>query len=685
MSVSSPPILKILSDLDIDLMDVNNDVDYLRALMEATNALVITNASDRRIPVLQKEIQRVRADRKKADPKFKVKKTTVSPQKIMGKKMLPPAKLDTKKLSPQGGGDTLSQILVSVTSIRDILVNQIKQKRDDAKKKLRATENLKRKDKESGLEILKKGFGAVKSGAEKIIKPVKSLFKEVLEFIGKVVFGRVLFKLFEWFTDKKNQDKVAAIGKFLKKTWPVLLAAYLLFGNAFGRMAVKLGVMITKFSIRLIKKIIPALVKAIAKMKLGKLMRRIPFNKGGEVPGSGNTDTVPAMLTPGEFVMSKGAVQQYGVDALEGMNAAAGGTNIPTLMGGFNEGGVVTDPEEKKAQEDYMLFWVNKERVEVLGLPPLKKLTYADGVELTKKMGPGPKVTETSDTNLDFDNMMKTTSRSKTVGDKTIFSGSMGLLTEEDKQQYLASNPGARMMMEMQEQMELDALGADISASAKMKGGGLVQGFQGGGFVSPMQQMGHLREERKEIYRRQVNGKMSKEDRKKLREVNARIKELGKKMMVSQKSTTTPTVTPTVSKTKTGGGWFSGLFGGDKKGGGGSSGILGPISSNVGDMVNMDKYKAPPKPKTGGGGSSGILGPISSNIGDMVNKDKYKVQTPVKKTVVQAYEDEKSKIVALGGGGGNTVSKSKGGNDLPNIDAAEKRSVHKIKTLGISV
>jgi len=73
-----------------------------------------------------------------------------------------------------------------------------------------------------------------------------------------------------------------------------------------------------------------------------------------------------------------------------------------------------------------------------------------------------------------------------------------------------------------------------------------------------------------------------------------------------------------------------------------------------------------------------LLGSVSNAI-----KDKYKVRTPVKKSVVQAYEDEKSKIVALGGG--NTTSKSKGGNDLPNIDAAEKRSVHKIKTLGISV
>ena len=34
------------------------------------------------------------------------------------------------------------------------------------------------------------------------------------------------------------------------------------------------------------------------------------FNKGGEVPGSGNNDTVPAMFYPGEFVMSKGEVHK---------------------------------------------------------------------------------------------------------------------------------------------------------------------------------------------------------------------------------------------------------------------------------------------------------------------------------------------------------------------------------------
>ena len=322
----------------------------------------------------------------------------------------------------------------------------------------------------------------------------------------------------------RDRGKIESIFKFLGDWWPALLAAYLVFGNGLSKFVIGLTGKLVVLGAKLVAKVIPALIKAAAAMGpwgaaalgvgavvtgavLGAKaldgdfsnkertdeekeadkekadsvmdMGTLSMNKGGPVPGTGNTDTVPAMLTPGEFVMSKGAVQRYGVSALEGMNAAAGGTNRPTLMGRYNEGGkvqtmseklghtrgVVTDPDEKKAQEDYMLNWVNKERTEFLGLPPLDKLTYADGVELTKEMGADlHRVKEESHTDLDFDNMVKTTTRSKTAGGKTIFEGSMGILTEEDKQQYLASNPGARMMLEFQDQMELAALGADISA-----------------------------------------------------------------------------------------------------------------------------------------------------------------------------------------------------------------------------
>ena len=109
--------------------------------------------------------------------------------------------------------------------------------------------------------------------------------------------------------------------------------------------------------------LIPKILAAIGKLKVGRLLKLIPgggklggikgltgmfqmgagaFGGGGQVPGSGDGDTVPAMLTPGEFVMSKGAVQQYGVDTLAGMNAAAGGTNRPTV-GRYSGGGMALD------------------------------------------------------------------------------------------------------------------------------------------------------------------------------------------------------------------------------------------------------------------------------------------------------------------------------------------------------
>jgi len=58
----------------------------------------------------------------------------------------------------------------------------------------------------------------------------------------------------------------------------------------------------------------------------GNSMGRFNFNEGGFVSGPGGVDKVPAKLTAGEFVMSKGAVQKYGANTFAAMNAAGGGT-----------------------------------------------------------------------------------------------------------------------------------------------------------------------------------------------------------------------------------------------------------------------------------------------------------------------------------------------------------------------
>ena len=67
------------------------------------------------------------------------------------------------------------------------------------------------------------------------------------------------------------------------------------------------------------------------------------YNQGGEV------DSVPAMLTPGEFVVTKDAVQKVGADTLKGLNASVGATNKPSLSS-LEIGGVGDDynPFEEK-------------------------------------------------------------------------------------------------------------------------------------------------------------------------------------------------------------------------------------------------------------------------------------------------------------------------------------------------
>ena len=59
------------------------------------------------------------------------------------------------------------------------------------------------------------------------------------------------------------------------------------------------------------------------------------YEEGGKVTGKTGIDKVPAMLTNGEFVMSAGAVQKYGLDTMMSMNAAGGGTNKPKIMEGM--------------------------------------------------------------------------------------------------------------------------------------------------------------------------------------------------------------------------------------------------------------------------------------------------------------------------------------------------------------
>ena len=212
---------------------------------------------------------------------------------------------------------------------------------------------------------------------------------------------------------------------------------------------------------------------------------RIGLNKGGQVPGSGNTDTVPAMLTPGEVVMSKPAVDAIGVDNLLAMNAAGGGTNKPTLMG---EGGFanITNTMSSSSSDSDGSFSVGKryiapeEAKEFLSERGMPSMELMDGTVVPDigKMGAEKipaALASTREMLLDSgappENIAKLDE----------------LIASPDVQPAALQNSLNRIVPGSTEQV-LGDMGDSISMSAKKtsgyKGGGLVQRFKGGGTVS---------------------------------------------------------------------------------------------------------------------------------------------------------------------------------------------------------
>ena len=306
-----------------------------------------------------------------------------------------------KKRASRKTSDPLKDILKSVNSILATLKGQNKVTKKQAERDRKDAERAKRGAQEDDLEQapLKKFF----DGAKKLAKPAIGFFESIMKFIMNVLIGRLLVKILAWMGDKENQKKMKAIIDFFKVTWPAFLAAFLAFKfGLLGFMGGLIG-LIGRFIPKILG-LIPKMLKGLKTLAMGNPMATaatavvagtaiaaiaanqdgtavikdpenpdksqadeirefggmtgapisgdmLGFNLGGLIPGSGpNKDSVPAMLTPGEFVMSRGAVQKYGSDTLAGMNAMGGGTNEPSSIGtilGYNGGGLVDEKAQR--------------------------------------------------------------------------------------------------------------------------------------------------------------------------------------------------------------------------------------------------------------------------------------------------------------------------------------------------
>ena len=380
--MASPEARQILiNDFGYQPVDIESKSGYSRAVKETIVKLENSNPNDPRISILQDAIRpsKKRTTKKESTQPKKTKDDAV--KFITGKGTPAPVQPPAAPMSKFGGektGAALASISQNVNAIKKLVTRQNKLEKDKADDTREAREKKKRSMKENLLEGGKKMYDKVAGTFGKILEPAKGIFESIFGFITKFILGAALMKILDWFGNPANKDKIQSIFRFLKDFWPVIAAGVIaLMGPiptfvaaialAFGFVPKIIDFVKSIFGLgKDVDKEIKKEEKDYEKNKRGtgfdtdKEEKEQPvkqeetppeqqdaekmnkggmvpdrgnvtkMNKGGEVPGQGNTDTVPAMLTPGEFVLTKEAVKNIGADTLYGLNAAAGGVGKPS-------------------------------------------------------------------------------------------------------------------------------------------------------------------------------------------------------------------------------------------------------------------------------------------------------------------------------------------------------------------
>lgn len=454
-------ILRIigLEDYEVE-MDYSTYKSAIKEFLSAVDRGKKVDSGE--VELVSKEFKRIK--RKQGRFRVEPKKTKISAESlgiggikkqtgaVQGRLMLPPggggalAKTNVDAISKEDVGENpLITISKTLDSILETLVKIADQSKDSAEAERKKAEQDKRKKRELGLES--KVFEGLKKAVSTVTKPFQSIFDKIIKFIMFTLLGRAVVKLFDWFSDKKNKDKIQSIFRFLKDKWPLLLALYLRFGTGFGRFigtltnllikgAVKLSIIIAKLlaakkvaGARRIasflsggkgKLLTGALSIGATALTVGATSNAIsnfggvdpePSQSGSEKPptpkfnggglmnigrmfsglvkGPKGKDKVPAMLTDGEFVMSNGAVERYGVDTLESMNAAGGGTNIPEIsMEGVtyaSGGGYIGEDTGKEKLRDPLL--IKNSKIDATKISSSPVTSPSSSVDLNANVG----------------------------------------------------------------------------------------------------------------------------------------------------------------------------------------------------------------------------------------------------------------------------------------------------------
>ena len=263
------------------------------------------------------------------------------------------------------GGTIDKNIMDIKETMSSILATLVAQEKLEMKQFLemqRREENLRRRGREDSLEADSKGMKILKKSVNKVVKPVMGIFQRIFQFFFSLLAGRFLVGLLNFLQNPKNAALLNGIGNFIQGNFGLILAGVvaagaglLTIGAALSTAtlllrAAQFGLAVGPSALTAGKKILANLgVKGNASNIIqsgAQILTRVFLRRGtgGIVPGSGSNDTVPAMLTPGEVVISKPAAQKFGVSNLLAINASAGAKSKPIVKNHIihaNEGGVI--------------------------------------------------------------------------------------------------------------------------------------------------------------------------------------------------------------------------------------------------------------------------------------------------------------------------------------------------------
>ena len=279
--------------------------------------------------------------------------------------------------------DVGNNVIESVTDIKKTMssILQTLQAQDEIETKrflreMRELESEKRRKREKKLEVGKKVGRSIQKTLDRALSPVKNIFSAIFGGIVKLFLGKALIGLLNFLANPRNRGILnfltgviqtvfnvfdTKFGRLVLIVLPALLGALKLISTALTVQGLLGGLTqgaggflgagagrgrgVGAGSIMSPPRRGVPITTSAGAISRGFRMPRIRFNQGGVVPGAGNQDTVPAMLTPGEFVVKKDVVGVLGLPFFERLNKS-----FSQLKNFYNQGRNVRFPNENAAK-----------------------------------------------------------------------------------------------------------------------------------------------------------------------------------------------------------------------------------------------------------------------------------------------------------------------------------------------